>query len=309
MTLAFSELKAVSVAAHLGSLSRAADALNLSQPALSRRIAEAEKSVGVPLFDRLPRGVKATEACLAFLSHAEIALTSIDDGVAAALQCREGAPPSISFGLLEVFCSPAITDCFRTALSKFGGAGIDIKVSNWSTSVSSDLMSGKTKLGLRYRKDSSPQLESIWLTDDPVIVICGSSHPLARRTNVTVEELEGSQWVGAPMAIDRVSEYYNEGLRFLGFENWKTMEVATIYARIRLVEAGFGIALVRKACVENELQIGSVVELDTPLSMSLPIFLSWRRGAHLDGLAEEVTKQLGHQLIMPQPDPDGCELD
>lgn len=292
MALALSELKAVSVAARLGSLSRAADALNLSQPALSRRIAEAEKSVGITLFERLPRGVRATEACLAFLSHAEIALTSIDDGVTAALQSRNGAAQRLPIGLLEVFCTNLITDSVRTVLSRYEVANIDFKVTNWSTEISSDLMSGRTKLGLRYRKDSSPQLESIWLADDPVIVACSPSHPLARRDNVTVEDLESSQWVGAPMAIDRVSEFYNEGLRFLGFENWQTMDVATIYARIRLVEAGFGIALVRKACVESELQSGKLVELHTPLSMSLPIFLTWRRGAHLGGMAEEILREL-----------------
>ncbi|MCB2076807.1 MAG: LysR family transcriptional regulator [Novosphingobium sp.] len=287
-----SGLNAVSVAARLGSLSRAADMLNLSQPALSRRITEAERLIGVPLFERLPRGVKATDACLAFLSHAEIALTSIDEGISAALCINNNTIQNLSVGLLEVFCDPVIMACCRKVVSKYDGAKIDFKAMHWSSEVSADLMSGRIKLGIRYRKDVSSQLESVWIADDPVIVACSASHALARRDSVTIKDLQDSRWIGAPMAIDRANEYYQEGLRFLGFEDWQTSEVTSIFARTRLIEAGFGVALVRRACVEEELQRGSLVELRTPLSMSIPIFLAWRRGAHLGDMAEELISEL-----------------
>ncbi|MCB2075335.1 MAG: LysR family transcriptional regulator [Novosphingobium sp.] len=286
------ELKAVSTAARLGSLSRAANVLHITQPALSRRIAEAEKSVGVVLFERLPRGVKATEACLAFLRHAEIALTSIDEGIDAALQMQSDKVHSLSIGLLEVLCDDTLTKCCREVLTSFVGSSISFSVSSWSSDISADLTSGKIKLGLRYRKDSSPQLESIWIADDPVIVVCASSHPLAKNSEVTVEELEQVQWVGAPMAIDRTSDNYDEGLRFLGFEGWKTMEVSTIHARTKLSEAGFGVALIRRACVVDQLEAGSLVELSTPLSLSIPIFLAWRRGAYLGRMADKLISEL-----------------
>src|SRR5687768_16416348 len=104
MALGIPELRSISLAARLGSLSRTADALNITQSALSRRIAEAERSLGITLFDRLPRGVKPTEACLAFLQHAEIALTSINEGREAALDVQKRRMQAISIGVLEVLC-------------------------------------------------------------------------------------------------------------------------------------------------------------------------------------------------------------
>ncbi|RYE37512.1 MAG: LysR family transcriptional regulator, partial [Hyphomicrobiales bacterium] len=67
MGLGLVELRSVISAARLGSFGRAAAALHVTQPALSRRIAEAEASLGVQLFERLSRGVRPTDACLAFL--------------------------------------------------------------------------------------------------------------------------------------------------------------------------------------------------------------------------------------------------
>src|SRR5262245_44673577 len=80
MPLELANLRAVLTAARLGSFSRAAEALNITQPALSRGIAEAESALEVQLFERRPRGVQATEACLAFIGHAETALNSIENG-------------------------------------------------------------------------------------------------------------------------------------------------------------------------------------------------------------------------------------
>lgn len=286
------ELKAVSVAARLGSLSRAAEVLHITQPALSRRIAEAEDAVGVALFERLARGVRPTEACLAFLRHAEIALTSIEDGVNAALQLDSDVASAITVGVIEVLCDDRLFAACHSVLSSVAGASIDFRVASWSADVSDDLMAGRTKIGLRYRKDSSSQLECTWIADDPVVVACSPVHPLATRGSVTIEELEQSQWVGGPVPIDRSNIGYEDGIRFLGFQGWNTMDVNTIFARIRLIEAGFGIALIRRACIARQLEAGNLVELATPLALSLPIFLAWRRGAYLAPAAEMLVDQL-----------------
>lgn len=286
------ELKAVSTAARLGSLSRAAEVLNITQPALSRRIAEAEKSVGIILFERLSRGVKPTDACRAFLRHAEIALTSIEDGISAALQSESEISGAMSVGVIEVLCDDRMFAACHTVLSRFTGSTMDFRVSSWSADVSDDLMAGRTKIGLRYRKDPSSQLESLWIADDPVVVACSSSHPLAGRQMLTIEELEQAQWVGGPVSIDRSNAGYEDGVRFLGFQGWRTMDVNTIYARIRLIEAGLGIALIRRACIARQLAGGELVELSTPLAMSLPIFLAWRRGAYLGPVAEMLVSEL-----------------
>lgn len=73
----------VAVTRH-GSFTRAADELSITQPALSRTVAQLEKILGVALLDRSSRHVDVTEPGREFLSHAEHVLAELDHAVAAA---------------------------------------------------------------------------------------------------------------------------------------------------------------------------------------------------------------------------------
>lgn len=292
MPIGILELRSVSLAARMGSLSRTAEALNISQPALSRRIAEAERALGFQLFERLPRGVKPTDACIVFLRHAEVALTSISDGREAALDLERRQAQAICVGLLEVFCDQLLMDACEQTRVAIEGSSISFSTTITSTEVSADLLAGATKLGLRYRRDTSPQLEAIWLADDPVVAACSPSHPLALAGRATIEELELAQWLGYPTPMDQATTAFLEGRSQTGYQNWKTMGVPTIYSRLRLIEAGVGLALVRRSCIREHLRQGTIVELDTPLNTAVPIFLTWRRGSHLGEAGEYLRERL-----------------
>jgi DNA-binding transcriptional LysR family regulator len=287
MSLDLLQLKSVSLAARLGSLSRAAEALNITQSALSRRIAEAERALGVGLFERLSRGVKPTEACLAFLRHAEIALVSLDDGRDAARDVEGRRRQEVPIGLIEVLCDEILFDACRSQLQT-----ADFKICLTSADVSAELLSGSVKLGLRYRRDASPQLESAWLATDAVVVACAPTHPLAAAARAALDELEVAQWIGFPAALDRTVTSYQEGLRLAGFQSWRMMTAPTLYARLRLLEAGFGVGMVRRACILPQLREGRLVELETPLSEDLPIFLAWRRGRYLGEAVEAMRDRI-----------------
>lgn len=292
MPLGLPELESISLAARLGSLSRTAEALNITQPALSRRITEAERSLGVKLFDRLPRGVKPTAACLAFLRHAEVALASISDGRDAALDVQNRRAREIAISLLEIFCDTLLLDACRATSAAVEGTSISFNIAITSTEVSTDLLSGGTRLGLRYRRDTSPQFDSVWLADDPVVAVCAPSHPLAAARRATIEQLEQVQWIGDPIAMDRDTTALLGAMSQTGFQNWNTMSAPTIFSRIALAEGGFGVALVRRACVQNQLLRGTVIELDTPLNSDIPVFLTWRRGSYLGEAGEHLRNEL-----------------
>jgi DNA-binding transcriptional LysR family regulator len=74
------ELEAFVYIAQLGGFTEASRRLNRSQPAISRRIRELERSLGATLFERAGRGVSLTEAGKALRPYAEAALATIRDG-------------------------------------------------------------------------------------------------------------------------------------------------------------------------------------------------------------------------------------
>ncbi|MDP9133340.1 MAG: LysR family transcriptional regulator, partial [Actinomycetota bacterium] len=81
MAMEIGQLEALVAVARRGGFTRAATALNLSQPAVSRRLGLLERELGAPLFERIPSGIVLTAAGQAFLPHAEALLASMRDGI------------------------------------------------------------------------------------------------------------------------------------------------------------------------------------------------------------------------------------
>lgn len=73
-----------------GHLGRAARRLHLSQPPLTRQIRSLEQELGVPLFERTPRGMRLLSSGEVLLVRARRILADLDEAIAAA----RGAPPS-----------------------------------------------------------------------------------------------------------------------------------------------------------------------------------------------------------------------
>src|SRR5690349_1523196 len=94
----FHQLLLFYTAAKLGSLSRAAETLHLSQPSLSTQVREFEQRWGVELLRRLPRGVELTSAGRAVFEHAEKALTAAEELQSALHSLRKAETGSLTIG-------------------------------------------------------------------------------------------------------------------------------------------------------------------------------------------------------------------
>src|SRR5579862_6285026 len=80
---------------------RAAQRLRVAQPALSRQIQDLEKEIGFELFERLPRGVKITEAGKLFLNDANRILQEINDATIRAKRIASGQSGTLRIGFVE----------------------------------------------------------------------------------------------------------------------------------------------------------------------------------------------------------------
>ena len=95
-----------------GSISAAADALGIAQPALSQSLARMERELGVKLFDRSRRGAEATTAALAILEDVRVSVTRIDAAARRAQEIARGSAGQLTIGLV----SSALFDILPRAL-------------------------------------------------------------------------------------------------------------------------------------------------------------------------------------------------
>src|SRR5215467_12536589 len=110
-----------------GSLTKAAAALHMSQPALSHQIAAIERELGTPVVERLPRGIRPTAAGLAVVAEARIAVAAADRAVMAGRRVAAGAGGRIRIACAETMTAWVLVPVLRSWRRRFPGVELDLK--------------------------------------------------------------------------------------------------------------------------------------------------------------------------------------
>jgi DNA-binding transcriptional LysR family regulator len=270
-----------------GGFTRASAGLHLSQPAISRRIGLLERELGAPLFERVRTGAVLTDAGRAFLPHAEALLASLRDGIAAVDAVRGTSRGAIALAVVGTLASSPLTTCLR----RFREAhpGVDLRLATaLSAEVSALVRRGDATLGLRYNADPDPDVVSTLIHREPMLAVCGPQHRLARARRVAPAALAGERWITFPGRPGTSREPYASalarGLAALGAGDAEILPIDSLTAQKRMVEAGFGLALLPESAVDEELRTRSLRRLDIPaLRAHMPVVLIHRRRAFLSG--------------------------
>jgi DNA-binding transcriptional LysR family regulator len=140
------------------------------------------------------------------------------------------------------------------------------------------LLSDEVQVGL-VRSLVHPDVETIDLYEDEVILTTNPQHPFAQSGRATIEEVAAQPVI----LFDRGSSYYgliHSLFRQAGVVPTVAMELDSMEATKRMVEEGLGIALLPRVCLERDLALGDLVEVtisDAP-PVSRQIALIYRRG-------------------------------
>jgi DNA-binding transcriptional LysR family regulator len=265
-----------------GGFTRASGALHLSQPAISRRIRLLETELGAPLFERLPGGPLLTEAGRVFLPHAESLLASMRDG-AEAVAALEGKTGAVTLALVGTLASTGLTG----RLKRFREAHprVDLRIRTaLSAEVSALVRRGDANLGLRYHGD--PELDSEVVYEERLLPVCAPDHPLAGARSA--RELAGQRWVAfpAPGPLQRALSAADLDAEIVPIDS--------LTAQKRMVEAGFGLALLP----ESSLDDGALHVLDVAaLRAAQPVVLVRRRGAFESGAVRALRELLARVAV------------
>lgn len=237
-------LRVVQEVAAQGSFTAAADALGYTQSAVSRQVAAMERAAGTPLFERLARGVRPTDAGRVLLRHAAVALERTD---AATLELR-GLQDRLE-GRLALGAFPtALVVLVPRALAALRGEhpGIDVSLREGPTpTLLRRVRAGRLEVAVVALSveelEEASDLRCDVVARGRTLVAVPAEHRLAGRGPVAVEELEGESWiVGAGGRGDPLFTTW-PGLR-------ETPRVAFAVrdwpGRLGLVAEGLGISLV-----------------------------------------------------------------
>lgn len=247
----------VQVAAH-HSFSRAAEALQLTQPSITARIQALERELGEKMFERGGRSVRLTDAGTILLPYAERILQMVREAKESVEEVRSVQAGRLRLGSALTISTYVLPRILRTFHSRYPGVEVMVHTGR-SEQVLNMLLNDEVQVGLAHSL-VHPDVETVDLYADEVILVANPDHPFAANRQATIEEV-GSQPV---ILADRGSSYYGltHGLfRQAGIVPNVAMELDSMEATKRMVEEGLGIALLPRVCLERELKQGLLTEV------------------------------------------------
>jgi len=173
---------AVAETLHFG---QAAESLGITQPPLSRAIAQLERRVGVPLLERTTRQVRLTAAGEVFLAECRTILAALDTAVRKARKAAEQQRVTIA---VRPAAGPGVLPALLAASSQ-GADGVLTDVVFTYDEIGA-LRDGTADVALMCQSVATPGLELLELGLEEAVVLLPTGHPLAGRPFLTLAEVE-----------------------------------------------------------------------------------------------------------------------
>lgn len=263
------QFRAVLAIAEQGSLLRAARALGTSQPAVTKVLREVEAAVGMPLFDRLPRGVLPNDYGRAFIARARRVLAEVErvgddlgrvaDGQAGTLVV--GALPSAASGLM-----PGSLARFRRAHS-----GMVVRVVHGrSDQLLPQLEAGSLDLvvGRLYEPQAADDFRREVLYDEPISILCRAGHPVLKKASLAPADIAAFDLL-LPSLEQRVGQDVERAIAALGLEPARPPLRSTSLSFIReMLLGGDALAVLSRMMLAGDL-LRRTVRI-VPLAMPTP---------------------------------------
>ena len=242
--------------ADLGSMSRAAEALHLVQPAVSQQIALLEREVGLRLFHRGPRGVRLTEAGEALLPYARRVLGEVERASQVLGGLRELRGGRVAVGLTPsavVSLLPELLEQYRRQHPL-----VQIQVHEDMTDrLVEYLHDGRLDLALVSLPVEDEGLTVRSLFEERLAVVVGPDHRLAGRAEVDLASLADEPWI-LPYRRHGVRTLLEAACAAAGFQLRVAVELSGLGPIKQLVQRGLGVSVLPPAVVANEARLGQV---------------------------------------------------
>lgn len=264
-------LTTFSAVVELGSVSAAAEALHVTQPALSRQLQQLERQVGVSLFHRHHRRLNLTPAGHSFLAAAREVL--------AAAESARSLAEALAAGRLERIRAAAPATTLTDVVAPFlATLGADDPLVTVHEATAAEAVEGLSdRLDLVILATPPPRhLASAVVAELPVWAYARTGHAAADRASIPVEELAGHTLLTLdPTAGSR--SRLDQALVRAGVAPVEVVECSSPQVALALAASGRGVAVLSD---DPRFDLSPTMVLDGGRPLRLTLFAAWHRGHH-----------------------------
>jgi DNA-binding transcriptional LysR family regulator len=290
--LDLSQLRVFHAVCEARSFTRAAEAVHLTQPGVSKHIRQVEEYFGVPMFDRLGKKIALTEAGeILFEATREImhSVATAEQRIAD-LQGMHGGRLALGASFpIGVYVLPAKLAAYRKA---HPGVEVTLEIS-LSGRTAAKVLANKLDIGLVTHDVSDPRLVAKTFQVDELMAIAPIGHPWAKKRSVRPQDLVGETVILAASGAGKRA-VLEERLKEKEIVLTKVYEFGNLEGVKRAVEAGLGVSIQVRSTVEREITEGFLTGVRlTGMDTKIAYFYVRRRDKHLSNAAKAFLKMLG----------------
>lgn len=299
------------VVGRLGSIRKAAEELNISASAIDRQILRAESDLGVPLFERLPTGLRLTAAGEVMMSAGGRWQKNLLDVTAQIEDLRGLKRGHVDIAVIDALAKGYIPRIIQSIQSQFPGISIGLKVLE-NDDVRRAIAQGDVDFGIFFEPQPYRDLTVRAFVDVVLGFITPTGHPFGEK-----REARFSSCVGVKLVVPAVPLALCEQVAVLEGGTGATMDKVVTCDNIQMITSlvlqGIGVGILTSLDVISELEAGelSFTRISDPILRPMTLALctaSARIPSHAASIVLTEIENSFQQLGYPDSTDDGSEL-
>jgi len=284
MHLALRQLQCFSAVAQNLSFTRAAEALHLTQPAVSMQVRQLEQQAGISLTEQIGKRIYLTEAGEEVFRYARSILQQVDemDDVLNKMKGLSGGHLRIAAISSANYFAPRLLGVFH---QRFPDVGVSMDVTRQER-VLKQVADNEVDMAIMGQPPVDMKVDAISFMDNPLVIIAPPGHRLAKTKRISLRQMEKETF----LVREPGSGTRGAMVRFFKANNVKLttgMEMGSLEGIKQGVQAELGLGLVPKGSIEIELKLKKLAILNVK---GLPIGRQWHvvlnRGKRLSAAAD-----------------------
>jgi DNA-binding transcriptional LysR family regulator len=255
MSLNLHLLRLFATVVRTGSFSRAADALHISQPAISKGVRDFELQVGCRLLDRTPKGVRPTREGQALARHAETLFATERAAEDELLSLRNLDSGSLRIGASTTIANYMIAEYLGVFHREYPGIDLHLIIAN-TRDIADLIIAHEVEIALVEGPVEDEQLISQPWRTDVMSLIVNPEHPFA----ASERAIDGAELSDEVLIVREPGsgsrEVVAQALAARGIEPRRTLEIGSTEAIKQAVAGGLGVSIISSATTSDQVKLG-----------------------------------------------------
>jgi DNA-binding transcriptional LysR family regulator len=256
-----------------GSIMQAAQAANLTQPAASKLLGDLEHALGVPLFERQPRGVEPTAYGKVLIRRAGVALAEMDAAHQEMMELASGLRGDVAIGSILTPSTTLVPAAVTLLKQRHAGVNVSIEIDS-SKALVECLRNGDLDIVIGRVTDSTRANELHFepVSNEPHCLAVRAGHPLLAAGEIGLPELVRQTWIVPPVGSlvrDRISAMFlAQGLE----QPAETVSTMGLPATIALLMRSDMVAPMSIELIQPYLDNGLLAMLPVELDLHMDLY-------------------------------------